>query len=461
VGYERGVAVSKAWDEATTYGAIEVAKRVVKDLDGLCHLKNGETNRAQKVEAFCTHFVGAAFRRPLTREQTNEYVMAQFSAAPKLEDAVKRVVLLTLKSPRFLYLGLDEETPDDFEIATRLSFTLWDSLPDIDLNKAAAGRALHTREQVSKEAQRMLKDPRAHAKLDYFFQQWLQLNRTEDLSKDPKLYPDFNSDVIADLRTSLRLFLDDAVWSRESDYRQLLLANYLYLNDRLAKFYGIGMDVARSPAFVKVPLGSNDRSGVLTHPYLLTQFSYPKTGSPIHRGVFLTRNVLGRSLKPPPMAVVFRDADFSPDLTMRQKITQLTQPQACQSCHSIINPLGFTLERYDAVGRLRTTDNGHEINAASEYVADNGQVIPLNGPRDLAQYAAGSEQAQEAFIEQLFDQLVKQPWRAYGSETMKRLRNSFVASDFNIQKLATEIALTSALHNVDPSKFPDKKHERH
>ncbi|MDB6037195.1 MAG: cytochrome c, partial [Verrucomicrobiales bacterium] len=151
----------------------------------------------------------------------------------------------------------------------------------------------------------------------------------------------------------------------------------------------------------------------------------------------------------------------APNLTMRQKITQLTQPQACQSCHSIINPLGFSLERYDAVGKFRTTDNGHDIDAVSEYIADNGQVIPLEGPRDVALYAVASEQAQDAFIEQLFDQLVKQPWRAYGSETMKRLRDSFIASDFNIQKLVAEIALTSALHNVDSSKNSDKKHERH
>src|SRR6185503_5690240 len=148
VGYERGVAVSKAWDEAATQAAIEVANYLVKHLDRLSDSKPNDTNRASKVEAFCSGFVAAAFRRPLTADQKRLFVSAQFKKAGKAEDAVKRVVLLTLKSPRFLYLGLEGAKPDDFAVAERLSFGLWDSLPDPDLTKAAAKRLLHTREQV-------------------------------------------------------------------------------------------------------------------------------------------------------------------------------------------------------------------------------------------------------------------------------------------------------------------------
>ncbi|PYI80333.1 MAG: hypothetical protein DME26_21790, partial [Verrucomicrobia bacterium] len=125
--------------------------------------------------------------------------------------------------------------PDEFAVAQRLSFALWDSLPDEELRKAAGQRALHTREQVTQQARRMLGDPRARAKLQYFLQQWLQMNQRDDLTKDDELFPGFTPETIADLRTSLNLFLEDAVWNGASDYRQLLLADYLYVNDRLAK----------------------------------------------------------------------------------------------------------------------------------------------------------------------------------------------------------------------------------
>ena len=447
VGYERGVAVSKAWDEATTQASIEVANHVVRHLDQLTHSKPNDTNRAAKVEAFCSEFMGAAFRRPLTEQQKRLLVSANFKKARQTEDAVKRVVLLALKSPRFLYFGLDAAKPDGFEIASRLSFGLWDSLPDGELRKIACTGALHTREQVSQQARRMLNDPRARAKMRYFLHHWLQMDRAEDLSKDATLYPGFTPEVIADLRTSLNIFLDEVVWNGASDYRELLLADYLYINGRLARFYGVNTNAADN--FVKVRLDSKERSGVITHPYLLAEFSYQKSSSPIHRGVFLTRNIVGRALKPPPMAQVFKDSDFAPNLTMREKVATMTRPQACQSCHSVINPLGFSLEHYDAVGRFRTQERDQPINANSEYMTDEGETISLAGARDVARFAASSEHAQNGFIEQLFHQVVKQPILAYGPDLMKHLRDSFVASDFNIQKLLVEIVTVSALHGVE------------
>src|SRR6185436_10380191 len=180
----------------------------------------------------------------LTDEQKRLFVSAQFKKGSKAEDAAKRVVLLALKSPRFLYLGLESGQPDDFDVATRLSFGLWDSSPDRELRKLAAQGELKTGEQIAQQARRMLGDPRAHAKMQYFLQQWLQMNRSEDLSKDDKTYPGFTPEIIADLRTSLNLFLEDVVWNNTSDYRKLLLADYVFLNDRLAKFYGVDVKVA-------------------------------------------------------------------------------------------------------------------------------------------------------------------------------------------------------------------------
>jgi len=455
VGYERGIAVSKAWDEAATRAAIEVANYVVKNLDRLSGSKPGDTNRAAKVETFCSELVATAFRRPLTDEQKRMFISTQFKKGAKTEDAVKRVVLLALKSPRFLYLGLEGRTPDDFDVAARLSFGLWDSLPDQELEKLSAQGGLRTHEQVARQARRMLGDPRARAKTQYFLHHWLQMDRIENLSKDDKVFPGFTPEIIADLRTSLNLFLEDAVWSGASDYRALLLADYLFVNNRLAEFYG--MNTNATDDFVKVTLDAKQRSGVVTHPYLLSAFSYQKSTSPIHRGVFLTRNIVGRALRPPPMAQTFNDADFAPNLTMREKVAELTRPQACQSCHSVINPLGFSLEHYDAVGRFRTVENGRPIEVLNDYLTDEGQTVRFAGARDVAEFAFGSEQAQNGFIEQLFNQVVKQPMFAYGSSVMDGLRQSFIASGFNVQQLLVDIATIAALHGIEKSTTSKRK----
>jgi len=134
---------------------------------------------------------------------------------------------------------------------------------------------------------------------------------------------------------------------------------------------------------------------------------------------------------------------------MREKVAELTRSQACQTCHSVINPLGFSLEHYDAVGRFRTREGDRSIDAASDYTTDDGQTIRLTGARDLAEFAAGSAQAQNAFIEQLFHQLVKQPILAYGPHVLNHLRQSFVASGFNVRKLLVDIAAVSALHGME------------
>ena len=457
VGYERGVLVSKAWDEATTQAAIETANHVLGNLERLTNSKRTDTNYAAKVEAFCAEFVTTAFRRPLTAEEKKLHVADQFARTKTMDDAVKRVVLLALKSPQFLYTEFTDGKVGDYEVASRLSYEIWDSLPDRDLVKAAGKGELRTREQIAAQAQRMLRDPRARAKALAFLHHWLQMDRVEELEKDNKVFPGFSPEIIADLRSSLNLFLEDTFWSKESDYRTLLTADYMFVNEELAEFYGFEVPEGGTNEFQKVSMAEGQRSGVLTHPYLLAAFSYQKQTSPIHRGVFLTRNIVGRALRPPPIAVAFKDAEFASNLTMREKVSELTKPQSCQTCHSVINPLGFSLENFDAVGRFRTSELEKPIDTASDYLTDEGQTIRLTGARDVAKFALDNEQAQNAFIEQFFHQVVKQPALAYGADTLSQLRTSFVASDFNLQKLFVEIAVTAVTHGIDQPVQAAKK----
>lgn len=455
VGYERGVGISKAWDEATTQAALEVAARVVKDLDALTGTEPSSKDRPEKVEHFCIQFAERAFRRPLTPELQRTLVTAPLKRARKLEDGVKSVVLLTLKSPRFLYLGLEPGLLDGWEIASRLSYGLWDSLPDRQLREWVSGGKPLDEAAVREQAARMIQDSRARAKVQQFLHHWLQINHVEDLTKDAEIYPGFSPQVISDLRTSLNLFLETTFWSPASDYRQLLLADTLQLNGRLRDFYHLPpLSTTNTAEFSPVKFDPSQRSGVITHPYLLSAFSYQRSSSPIHRGVFLTRNIVGRSLRPPPIAVAFKDAEFAPNLSMREKVEQLTRPDACQTCHSVINPLGFSLEQYDAVGRFRTQDRDRLIDAVSDYITDDGKAVRLKGARDIAEFAVNSEQAQTGFIETMFHQVVKQPVRAYGNDTMARLRQSFVTSEFNMQQLLKEIVILSARHSIKAPATP-------
>jgi hypothetical protein len=395
------------------------------------------------VKTFCAKLATAAFRRPLTEVERQQTVERYFREPTKLDESVKRVVLRILKSPPFLYPGLGMAGSDAHSVSARLALGLWDSLPDRELLRAADSGKLVTREEIVNQAARMLADPRARSKMRTFLHHWLQVDHTDDLSKDAALFPGFTGELISDLRTSLNLFLDDVVWGEGSDYRQLLLSESLFVNATLAGYYGIASEAADD--FVKVPAGNGTRSGVLTHPYLLAAFSYQRSTSPIHRGVFLTRNIVGRALKPPPMAVAFKDADFAPNLTMREKVVELTRSEACQSCHSVINPLGFSLEQFDAVGRFRTEEKERPIDTVSDFVTDEGRTIRLAGARDVAEYALTSASARTGFIEQLFHSVVKQPVLAYGPETMGRLQQSFEASGFNLRQLLVEIATIAAL----------------
>jgi hypothetical protein len=201
------------------------------------------------------------------------------------------------------------------------------------------------------------------------------------MAKDPKRFPEFNDATASDLRTSLELFVEDVVWSESSDFRELLQADWLYLNGRLAQLYR--PDLPPDAPFIKMETLPGERAGVLTHPYMMAGFAYTATSSPIHRGVFIARSVLGRSLRPPPEAVSPLPVELHANLTTRERISLQTKGEACQTCHNMINPLGFTLENFDAVRfrgeerASRSTAGGYRTRKAS------GQI---RGVRDLASF---------------------------------------------------------------------------
>jgi len=467
LGYERGSSVSKDWWRSITRAATETSELVAGRIRRLSDIPANVTNRAdlsRRMQDFCGRFAERAFRRPLDADLRHRTVDIWFQPGIALEDSVKRSVLATLTSPRFLYPDSDG-LQDSHAIASRLALVLWDSIPDEALRQAAQRGELATPEQVRTQANRMVRDPRCKAKLRGFFDHWLDTEAADEIAKDPKAYPGFDAALVQDLRTSLNHFVDSVVWSEASDYRQLLLSDELHLNAALRRYYGVEKS-GRSPgateaaaeagpdAFIPVRFDPEQRAGVLTHPFLLSAHSYYRSSSPIHRGVFVTRKVLGRFLKPPPMAIEFMDDRFDPSLTMREKVTQLTDKPQCMGCHATINPLGFSLEQFDAAGRFRLEDNKKPVDATAEYQTADGKTLTLRGPRDVARHAAESPEARRGFVRQLFQHTVQQAPSAYGPDALQKLDAAFERSGCHIRGFMVEIAVHTATWNP---KTPSRK----
>ena len=459
LGYERGSSVSWSWFEAVTQAAVQTSSEIVERLPLLAGYKAGDANRTSKIKEFLPNLAQLAYRRPLTGDEDLLFRDELLAKAESPEIAVRRGVMLALTSPSFLYApwNASDSNPDSYRLASRLALFLWDSMPDQELMDAAAQNQLNSREQVLVQVERMLHHPASKRKMRCFFEHWLEIEE-RDLQKDSELYPDFDEKLIVDLRKSLNLFIDEVVWSDQSDYRQLLLDDHLILNPFLKEYYS-PQEASENDeelegnkpmaGFQRVRFPREQRSGILTHPYLLSAFAYHNNTSPIHRGVFLTRNVVGRALNPPPVAVAFKDSDFPEDITMREKVTQLTSDTACMACHSVINPLGFALENFDAVGRWRTHEKAKPVNTLSQYFTEDGERIEVQRARDIAEFAAGNETAHTAFVSQIFQYYVKQPPAAFAPNALQSLRLQFTEGGYNIQKLVMEMAVLAVTFDLE------------
>jgi mono/diheme cytochrome c family protein len=443
IGYERGSSISKAWDQATTEGALETTSFVLEHLRELAGTEILEADAGPRLREFCYKLAERAFRRPLSPEQRRLYVDRQFELAGEPELAMKRVLLLIFKSPRFLYREVGALKPDAYDVASRISFGLWDSAPDEELLKRAAAGELTSREQISAQVHRMLPDLRTRTKLMGFFLQLLKVDQAPDIAKDSAAFPEFSPQVASDLRTSLELTLEEVIGSEKSDFRELLLGESTYLNGRLARLYGT--DLIEDSPFQKMTLDDGQRAGVITHPYLLSAFAYTSTSSPIHRGVLISRSLLGRTLRPPPEAVAPLAPDLHPDLTTRERVLLQTKDQACQTCHAMINPIGFSLENFDAIGRYREQEKDKPVDASGSYLTRSGETVQFSGPVALAKFLASSPEVHRSTVERLFHYLMKQPIGAYGSAVLPRLCESFTKKELNLKELTADIVIEAAL----------------
>lgn len=462
-GYERGTSINRQWDTSTTEAAVEFAETAINELYPRYrrrHRDEPDENRA-KLRGFLEEVVTTAFRGPLDDPTRQRYINNQLDLAEDDGEAIKRSLLISLKSPRFLYPLLDADRDASQRAANRLALFLFDSLPSDEwLLKEVEQDKLVDEAAVDQAARRMVRDYRCRAKLRSFLHNWFDLAEAEELSKDQELFPGFDAALVQDLHHSFDAFLDAVVWSEGSDFRQLVQADWTMTTDRLEDFYGAAWKPAESGsaetegaeqeeddhAVVKRSVSAPSvHVGALTHPLLLSHLSYHRTSSPIHRGVFLTRYTLGRVLRPPNAAFTPLNPDLHPDLTTRQRVELQTGEVNCQVCHQKINSLGFALESFDATGRFRELERDQPIDASGSYVTRAGERIEFSGARELGDFLASSEDCHRAFVESAFEHFVKQPITAFGADVSDRLTQSFRDSGFNIQELIVSIAKIAAI----------------
>jgi len=456
-GFDRGVAINKQWDESTTAAAIEFSTIVAKELWPRWmkkHKDEPNENRAQ-LKAFLRDLLQTAFRGPLDSELATVYVDRQVDKAEDDAEAIRRVLLLGLKSPRFLYPLADADKSVSQRAANRLTLTLMDGLPSDEwLLKRVEKNQLTNESQLREAASRMVRDYRVQAKMRDFFYEWLNLTHQSEITKSKELYPEYNAELIADLRGSLNEFLNSIMNDDKGDYRQLFLADWTFTTKRLAEFYGESWKPADEPKDgLQRSVASPTRHGVMTHPFLMSGLAYHDTTSPIHRGVFLIRFMLGRTLRPPNDAFSPLSPDLHPELTTRERVALQTSPDNCQACHSKINALGFVMENYDAVGRYRDSEKKKPIDASGSYRSRDDKVVEFKKAAELAEFLAHSPDSHRAFVNRAFQHFVKQSPDAFGPNTLRMLIEKFDRSGFNVRELISEIAVVASKPLVD---FPSR-----
>jgi hypothetical protein len=368
-----------------------------------------------RARVFIRDFGKRAYRRPLANAEVEQYVTL-FKQGPTvvasgdaLADGIGLVISTLLQSPYFIYRTEFGTGPvvngkvllDDYEIASRLSYALGNTMPDDALLVLADGKQLHTNSAVLNEAKRLLDSPAGQATIGDFYNQLFREVDPSDLMRDPALVPAFIPGEGLEMRHERELFVNEVIFKLGGGLRELFTAPFTFVNKDLAPLYGLTPPTGTD--WTKVDLNPAERGGLYTQPGFLARTANDLASRPIIRGVHINRHVLCATVPdPPPNINTMIPPNMGP-ITNRQLFEMLTSPAQCQACHTVlINPLGFAFENYDNLGRYRTKEgNNLPINAAASYGFKGGRK-DFNGAVDLMKTIAESGEAHDCYAQSLF-----------------------------------------------------------
>ncbi|MBL8973516.1 MAG: DUF1592 domain-containing protein, partial [Myxococcales bacterium] len=414
------------------------------------------------VTDFIQRFGRRAYRRPLTAdEQARWLVMATELADGDAWQGLRRAVQGMLQSPHFLYrVELGEPDPIDptrlrytgHEMASRLSFLLWNTTPDDLLLDAAANGDLLTEAGLRAETERLLADPRARTALRDFFAQFLDLGRLGGVTRDPVRYPLWSPTMIDSMRTEVTLLVEDLVYRQQGDIRSIFSTRRTFVNSELAALYGLEAPGATPITFVPVELPEDGpRAGILTLGAFLTMNAHDTENSPTARGKYVRTRVLCQDVPPPPPDIdLMLDPEQAEGKTLRERLEQHRSDPTCAGCHSFIDPPGFLFEHFNPIGAWQDLDNGFPIDSSGDL---DGK--PLADARGLADLLADDKRVGRCIVTQLYRHAIGR--RDVSSEwpALDEVAADFAGEGYRFSELlrilvSSDVFRTVAEEDIDP-----------
>ena len=396
-----------------------------------------------------------AYRRPATDGDVNillEFFQQGRSSGGSFDAGIQFALERLVVDPEFLFRVYREPTGvelgdvyplDDMDVASRLSFFLWSSIPDESLLRVAEEGRLSDPSVLEEQVRRMLEDPRAiDALVEGFAAQWLNLRLLPEKLADPVLYPDFDDSLLEAFQQETELFIADAL-REDRSVLELLSADYTYVNERLARFYGIPGVYGSRPRRVTLP-NPDQRGGLLGQGGLMALTSYPDRTSPVLRGKWLLDNILGAD-PPPPPANVDTSLEQGPEalvLGIRERLAQHRSDPLCSSCHSLMDPLGFALENFDAVGAWRDIDErGDAVDSRGSWPSG----VELDGISSLrALLLEYDEQFVRTLTEKLMSYALGRPLEYFDQPTVRQIVRNAKDNDYRWSSILVGIARSPA-----------------
>ncbi len=420
-----------------------------------------DKSQAGQTREVLTRLLRRGYRRPPSQDEVErlaQFVESVQASGQKWEAGIQQAIKVILCSPKFLFrLELDDrlDSPeprliDEFHLASRLSYFLWSSMPDDELLDLAENNQLTA--NLESQVKRMLAEPKVAELVRNFGFQWLQIQRLATVAPDPKRFPTFNPKLRAAMLKETELFLESII-REDLSILELLDANYTFLNQPLANHYGIadtkgnwigqpvkvpGGKPIKGRAFRRVDLQGRSRGGILTQASVLTVTSNPTRTSPVKRGRWVLEQILGSPPPPPPPDVpeLAEDKETVTGSTLRQRLEQHRQHPSCANCHAKMDPIGFALENYNAIGGFRSKDGEFEIDASGQFPDGTS----FNGPADLKGIIIDKKDLfVRCLTEKMLTYALGRGLAYYDRPTIEQIATNLESNDYKFSALVTEI----------------------
>ncbi len=390
--------------------AAEEAAKAAIETGGLLPCDPESIGDQACAEQFVAQFGRLAYRRPLEEAEAQRLLQVYaVGSEESFEGGIELVIQAVLQAPAFLYrleLGESSDPKEQvvpvtpYELATRLSYLLWGSMPSSELLDAAARGELDDPEKLAMRARVMLDDPLAPAQLSEFYVQWMGLRALQHLGKDPDLYPEFDEALRSAMVQELPAFVEQVMTSGDGRLATLLTEPIGMVTKPLAELYGVDAPAGDTPALVE--FDPNQRAGLLTQAGVLAVHSLPNQSSPVARGKLIREKLLCQSPPAPPANVNINPPVVDPSKTTRERFAAHTESASCRGCHELMDPIGFAFESYDALGRYRQSEGGVSVDSSGWISGSRDSDGPFEDVRELLERLANSRQVRDCVATQWF-----------------------------------------------------------